>query len=60
MAARVSENEVEEERKHEAGGERAEAQDERRPAPPASPEWSEPDKTGKQRQVADPPGRPGE
>ena len=59
-AGRVSEDEVEEERKGEARGERAEAQDERRPALPAGPERREPDNTLQQSQVAYPPGRPGE
>ena len=44
-AARVRDDEVEEEREGEAGGERAEAQDERRPALPAGPERREPDET---------------
>ena len=58
--ARVSEHEMDQEREGEAGGERAEAQYQRRPASPAGPERREPDKPCKQGQVADPSGRPGE
>ena len=59
-AGRGGEDEVEEEGKREAGGERAEAQDERRPALPAGPERREPEIACKQCQVADPSAAPGE
>ena len=59
-AARVRENEVEKKREDEAGGKRAEAQDERRAALPAGPKRREPDNACEQGQVADPPRRAGE
>jgi hypothetical protein len=58
--ARESEDEMEEERKREARGQRAKAHHQGRPTLPASPERREPGKTGEQRQVAGRPGRPGE
>jgi hypothetical protein len=52
-AGRVSDDKVEQEREREAGGQRSEAEHERRPAPPAGPKRREPDNTGKERQVTD-------
>ena len=54
-AARESDDEVKEDGEREDGGERAEAQKERRPTLPAGPDRSEPEKPSKQCEVADPP-----
>ena len=59
-AGRGCDDEVEQEGEREAGGERAEAQDERRPTLPAGPERREPEKACKQSQVADPSAAPRE